>query len=77
MASSTRTSAQRTPTYHDEDFKARYNFGPALLGVQGRALGTNAGTSPFLALDLLGKPGPDGMVGLYRHNAETFTWCLT
>ena len=37
----------------DQEFKARYNVGPALLGVQGRAPGTNPGTSPFLALDLL------------------------
>ena len=37
----------------------------------------NTGTLPFLALDLLRKEAFDGLVQrLYRHDAESFTWCL-
>ena len=37
----------------------------------------NTGTLPFLALDLLCKGAFDGLVQrLYRHDAESFTWCL-
>ena len=37
----------------------------------------NAATLPFLALDLLHKAALSGSVRrLYRHDAESFTWCL-
>ena len=37
----------------------------------------NTGTLPFLALDLLNNPALEGRVRrLYRHDAESFTWCL-
>ena len=37
----------------------------------------NTGTLPFLALDLLNERALDGSVPrLYRHDAESFTWCL-
>ena len=37
----------------------------------------NTGTLPFLALDLLCNEAFDGLVRrLYRHDAESFTWCL-
>ena len=37
----------------------------------------NTGTLPFLALDLLIKGPSGGLVQhLYRHDAESFTWCL-
>jgi len=37
----------------------------------------NTGTLPFLALDLLNKRALDGLVKrLYRHDAESFAWCL-
>ena len=37
----------------------------------------NAGTMPFLALDLLNERAFEGLVPrLYRHDAESFAWCL-
>ena len=37
----------------------------------------NTGTLPFLALDLLNERAFKGLVPrLYRHEAESFTWCL-
>ena len=37
----------------------------------------NTGTLPFLALDLLNEKTLNGSVRrLYRHDAESFTWCL-
>lgn len=37
----------------------------------------NTGTLPFMALDLLDGGGFNGKVQrLYRHDAESFTWCL-
>ena len=37
----------------------------------------NTGTLPFLALDLLNESSFKGLVRrLYRHDAESFTWCL-
>ena len=37
----------------------------------------NTGTLPFLALDLLDELALKGLVRrLYRHDAESFTWCL-
>jgi serine/threonine protein kinase len=37
----------------------------------------NTGTLPFLALDLLNERALSGAVRrLYRHDAESFTWCL-
>jgi hypothetical protein len=44
-------------------------------GSQGRAQST--GMLPFLALDLPNEGAPGGTVRrLYRHDAESFTWCL-
>ena len=37
----------------------------------------NTGTMPFMALDLLNPEAFQGMVPrLYRHDAESFAWCL-
>ena len=58
--------------------KVPYEFNPVQLDVQHGKPDANIGTLPFLALDLLNECSLDGMVQrrLYRHDAESFTWCL-
>ena len=49
-----------------------------LRGQDGKPSGKdNTGTMPFMALDLLNSGAFQGMVPrLYRHDAESFAWCL-
>ena len=55
------------------------DFNLARLGSPGRkpSAKDNTGTLPFLALDLLDEGALGGSVErLYRHDAESFAWCL-
>jgi len=54
------------------------DFDRARFGDQRGASGQdNAGTLPFMALDLLSVRGLHGEIPRrYRHEAESFTWCL-
>ena len=55
------------------------DFDLARLSAPNRKPSTtdNTGTLPFLALDLLNERALKGQVPrLYRHEAESFTWCL-
>ena len=49
-----------------------------LRSTKGKPSGKdNTGTMPFLALDLLNEKAFKGLVPrLYRHDAESFAWCL-
>ena len=66
------------PMHHDSTVvKARYDIDQVRLYGQHSEPSTNVGTLPFLALDLLDERPPDGTVrSLYRHDAESFAWCL-
>ena len=55
------------------------DFDLARLRVPNRvpSAADNTGTLPFLVLDLLNEQACEGLVPrLYRHDAESFTWCL-
>jgi len=54
------------------------DFDLARFAGQGGASGQdNTGTLPFMALDLLSEKGLGGEIPRrYRHEAESFTWCL-
>ena len=63
------------PTYRDQVLKTHYNSGSVRFG--GSEPNAEVGILPFLPMDLLSEKVLEGMVRrLYRHDAESFAWCL-